>query len=181
MGAQEPRRLCFSEIADQAVPVNCLQASSSPQLGALYPLTHDLFVSPQGQVGVGTLSPGEQLTVNGRIHSLSGGVRFPDGTVQQTAAGAGFDGSIKAAVHFNGGQIRYESSIGAGLVTISPSGNDAHVLDFGSSVEDNFFVATAAFINGPTDLNLAVDVGVDNDPSQVLVRQSSDGFYLLVY
>jgi microcystin-dependent protein len=39
-----------------------------------------------GNVGVGTNSPGQKLTVNGTIESLSGGIKFPDATIQTTAA-----------------------------------------------------------------------------------------------
>jgi hypothetical protein len=41
-----------------------------------------------GKVGIGTTSPGEQLTVGGVIESSSGGFKFPDGTVQASAAAA---------------------------------------------------------------------------------------------
>ena len=39
-----------------------------------------------GRVGIGTASPDDKLDVNGTIHSQSGGVKFPDNTVQTTAA-----------------------------------------------------------------------------------------------
>ena len=42
-----------------------------------------------GNVGINTNSPSSPLTVNGVIQSTSGGVKFPDGTTQTTAAGAG--------------------------------------------------------------------------------------------
>jgi len=37
-------------------------------------------------VGIGTSSPSEKLTVAGTIESTSGGIKFPDGSVQATAA-----------------------------------------------------------------------------------------------
>ena len=38
-----------------------------------------------GDVGIGTTLPGQKLTVVGTIESTSGGIKFPDGTVQTTA------------------------------------------------------------------------------------------------
>jgi hypothetical protein len=40
-----------------------------------------------GNVGIGVLNPSEKLQVDGVIYSTSGGVKFPDGTVQTTAGG----------------------------------------------------------------------------------------------
>ncbi len=42
-----------------------------------------------GNVGIGTTEPRARLSVNGVIESLSGGVRYPDGSVQTTAARQG--------------------------------------------------------------------------------------------
>ena len=39
-----------------------------------------------GRIGINTLTPDQALTVNGYIHSTSGGFQFPDGTIQATAA-----------------------------------------------------------------------------------------------
>ena len=47
-----------------------------------------------GNVGIGTPTPGQKLTVAGTIESTSGGFKFPDGTVQMTAGGGGGGGSI---------------------------------------------------------------------------------------
>lgn len=45
-----------------------------------------MTVSTGGNVGIGTTNPGQKLTVAGTIESTSGGVKFPDGTTQTTAA-----------------------------------------------------------------------------------------------
>ncbi|HXM47654.1 MAG TPA: hypothetical protein VN956_07275, partial [Pyrinomonadaceae bacterium] len=48
-----------------------------------------VFVDTSGNVGVGTSTPGYKLDVAGIVNSSAGGFRFPDGTVQATAASGG--------------------------------------------------------------------------------------------
>jgi hypothetical protein len=48
-----------------------------------------IFEDKFGLVGIGTDTPTSKLTVNGLIQSLGGGFKFPDGTVQTTAAVGG--------------------------------------------------------------------------------------------
>lgn len=71
-------------------------ASTSPSgtdssiiLRAGSPAQDVMAVHNSGNVGIGTNSPTEKLQVNGVIHSTSGGIKFPDGTVQTTAGGGG--------------------------------------------------------------------------------------------
>jgi microcystin-dependent protein len=45
----------------------------------------DMYYPVGGRVGIGTDSPSESLSVNGTIESITGGIRFPDGTLQTTA------------------------------------------------------------------------------------------------
>jgi hypothetical protein len=56
--------------------------------------------SKTGLVGIGTDAPTSKLTVQGMIHTTLGGYKFPDGTVQTTAAVSGLqsiihDGTLK--------------------------------------------------------------------------------------
>jgi len=44
---------------------------------------------PDGKVGIGLLDPTQQLSVAGTVESTTGGFKFPDGTVQSTAAVSG--------------------------------------------------------------------------------------------
>src|SRR5262249_42581904 len=58
-----------------------------PALGGSITNAFALVTQPgAGNVGFGTTSPGNPLTVVGTIESTSGGFKFPDGTTQTTAA-----------------------------------------------------------------------------------------------
>ncbi|MCA9756923.1 MAG: hypothetical protein KDA27_14050 [Candidatus Eisenbacteria bacterium] len=87
----------------------------------------------------------EGFTANGQIHSTTGGFRFPDGSIQTTAAtGAGGGGSLDAAYDFGGpgagrtivadaGEVRLEGSGGLYSkgnvgIGIPPTGRKLEVL-----------------------------------------------------
>jgi|GEM_PF-5500515 len=55
-----------------------------------------------GNVGVGTTTPGQKLSVVGMIQSTSGGFVFPDSTVQATAAPASPNAFIRAITYLAG-------------------------------------------------------------------------------
>lgn len=66
-----------------------------------------------GNVGIGTQSPGEKLSVNGRVESTQGGFRFPDESVQLSAS--------RWNVNNEGDMYYTEGDIGLG--TDTPSNN----------------------------------------------------------
>ena len=67
---------CAQALADAAVGGNCLQASSVPAVGRLYPLSQDLFVSTAGRVGLGLTNPLYDLDVAGRAQ-IRGNIGSP--------------------------------------------------------------------------------------------------------
>lgn len=48
--------------------------------------TERMRITSTGNVGIGTTNPGQKLTVAGTLESTSGGIKFPDGTTQTSAA-----------------------------------------------------------------------------------------------
>jgi hypothetical protein len=52
-------------------------------------LESSIISQADSKIGISTTTPTSKLTVNGRVESLSGGFRFPDGTTQTTAATSG--------------------------------------------------------------------------------------------
>lgn len=50
--------------------------------------TPSMVLTADGEVGIGTTNPAQKLSVAGVIESTTGGIKFPDGTTQTTAASA---------------------------------------------------------------------------------------------
>ena len=56
---------CARSIRDQANPGSCIEASTTPTLGRLHPISANLFVAVSGEVGIGTTSPAARLHLAG--------------------------------------------------------------------------------------------------------------------
>jgi len=63
-----------------------------------------MYSMRSGNVGIGTEDPSEKFVVNGTIHSLFGGFKFPDGTIQTTAS----SGSGESLWQLSGVDIYYD-------------------------------------------------------------------------
>lgn len=83
-------------------------------------------------VGIGTTSPAQKLSVVGVIESTTGGFKFPDGSVQVTAASGGSGGSYTAGagLTLSGSQfsVNFAGTGSATTATRSDHNHDANYL-----------------------------------------------------
>ena len=112
--------VCTEEIRDQATGA-CLQASSVPMLGLLYPLSNDLFVASTGEVVInGTLAKA-RLTVSGT-----------DGASSNPGTAASFVGGSASFSSGQTGALGLSSRGGIG----DPTGGDGAHLTGGNPLFD---------------------------------------------
>jgi len=66
-------------------------------------------ISNNGKMGIGTVVPRQLLSVNDTIESMKGGFKFPDGSIQATAA-------TSSPWKDNGSTISYSGNVGIGVL-----------------------------------------------------------------
>ncbi|MGE3779116.1 MAG: hypothetical protein AB7F89_18160, partial [Pirellulaceae bacterium] len=129
------------------------------------PGTPRLTIASGGNVGIGTTTPGQRLSVDGMIESLgaSGGFKFPDGTVQITAAIGGGGGD--SVWSLNGADAYYA----AGYVGIGTNLPSAPLEVVGSAKASSFSVAN------PNNAAATVNLNWLNDVARIRVGGSGTG------
>jgi hypothetical protein len=95
-------------------------------------LKNALFVTNTGNVGIGTVTPSEKLSVSGTIESASGGFKFPDGTTQKTAANPNYQRKTVANPIYQritrwkpGGVITFKPGQSQSVIAPCPKGTKA--------------------------------------------------------
>jgi hypothetical protein len=121
-----------------------------------------IAVTPAGNVGIGTTTPGQKLTVAGTIESTTGGVKFPDGSTQTTAAGSvSYPQNVQSGnytlVLSDAGKHIYSANSGAQTITVPtnaavafPIGTLITIVNFGTT---NILIGATGisiYLNGST-------------------------------
>jgi hypothetical protein len=114
-------------------------AFATEPLGASTIASERMRITPAGNVGIGTTSPGQLLSVAGTIESTTGGFKFPNGTTQTTAVSLGANTFTGTQTIVGGNLALPLSTKGTGSLTV---GGNPFLHSYGYPT--NAFVGTLA-------------------------------------
>jgi hypothetical protein len=150
----------------------------------------EMYLDNNGNVGIGTTAPGSKLSVNGTIESQTGGIKFPDGTTQTTAAtGNGDITAVNAGAGLNGGgttgdvtlnadttylqrRINGKCSAGSSIRTVNNDGTVTCEQDNDSGGDITSVSAGSGLAGGGTSGDVAIDVNFSGTGSALSVSRS---------
>ncbi|MHC4591356.1 MAG: beta strand repeat-containing protein, partial [Planctomycetota bacterium] len=121
------------------------------------------LIRAAGGVGIGTNSPGEALEVAGIIYSNTGGIKFPDATIQTTAATGGGGGGWTD----DGDVVRLETSEDSvGIGTATPT--EKLEVDGNIKASGTITSGSSITIDGSADKITATSGTIDFDDENIL-------------
>jgi len=121
-----------------------------------------IAVTAAGNVGIGTTTPGQKLSVVGTIESTSGGFKFPDATTQTTAfAGVSYPQNAQngnyTLVAGDAGKHIYSTNSGAQTITVPTNASVAFaigtlitIVNFGTTNILIGATGVSIYLNGST-------------------------------
>ena len=135
-----------------------------------------IAVTAAGNVGLGTTTPAEKLSVVGKVESTTGGFKFPDGTTQTTAATGGVaylqnaqNGNYTFIIDDAGKQI-YSANTGAQTITLPTNASVAFPI---GSVLTVVNMGTTAISLSTTGVTVSQNgVGTVSNPATIIPKST---------